>query len=211
MKVIAPLVLSLGSAPVFANAWSMGSSYFPSELRGPSCAANRMQQRQAMANRFLKDLKETHLASPRYELVDNDEKFQLSVDVPGVKMEDIDVSLEDGFLTVTGQRKSSDDTSRFASKFSQTFSLDSTVDVEKFSATLNDGVLVVMAPKDFKRVEENVTKIPIMQAKAEDKQPEVQRSKVQANAGDVDVLNLDDDESGESGSLGDDKMGDVKA
>merc|ERR1712125_101222 len=105
------------------------------------------------------------MTSPRYGLVDNEEKFQLSVDVPGVKMEDIDVSLEDGYLTVSGQRLSSSENSRSTSKFSQSFSLDPAVDIEKFTANLDNGVLVV-APKDMKRIEENVVRIPIVQGKS---------------------------------------------
>merc|ERR1719218_104738 len=116
-------------------------------------------------SRFFQDAQ--LLASPRYELVDNEDKFQLSVDVPGVKMDDINVSLEDGYLTVSGQRLSSNDNSRFTSKFSQTFSLDAAVDVDNFTASLNDGVLVVAAPKDMKRIEENITKIPVVQGKLE--------------------------------------------
>eukprot|EP00980_Cylindrotheca_fusiformis_P002554 scaffold606_cov63-Cylindrotheca_fusiformis.AAC.1 len=104
MKLITPSVLALGSAlPVYANAWSIGPTYFPSQLMVPSRAIDMMQRRQALANRFFNDFKEIQMASPRYELIDNDEKFQLSVDVPGVKADDIDVSLEDRYLTVTGQ------------------------------------------------------------------------------------------------------------
>merc|ERR1712224_218652 len=64
-------------------------------------------------------------------------------------MGDIDIKLDDGRLTVKGQRVAASDSSRFTSKFSQTFSLDPTVDVESFTATLNNGVLVVSAPKDL--------------------------------------------------------------
>lgn len=143
----------------------MGSPYSIKQVFVPVPSANTMMRRKrALANQFLQ---ETQLASPRYEVVDNEDKFQLSVDVPGVKMEDIDVSLEDGYLTVSGQRLSSKDNSRFTSKFSQTFSLDPAVDVDQFSANLDNGVLVVAAPKDMKRIEENITKIPVVQGKSE--------------------------------------------
>merc|ERR1739845_337966 len=99
--------------------------------------------------------------SHRYELIDNEEKFQLTVDVPGVNEEDIDIKLDDGRLTVKGQRVPASDSSRFTSKFSQTFSLDPTVDVESFTATLNNGVLFVSAPKGLAKLEENVRKIHI--------------------------------------------------
>merc|ERR1712224_509758 len=102
----------------------------------------------------------------RHELVDDDEKFELSIDVPGVKEEDIDVKLEDGLLTVQGHRMaSSDSSSQFiTSKFSKSFSLDKTVDVEQITAELKNGVLTVSAPKDMKKLEENVRRIPVTAA-----------------------------------------------
>merc|ERR1712232_1385612 len=99
--------------------------------------------------------------SQRYELIDNNEKFELKVDVPGVKEEDIDIKLDDGKLTIEGQRMATSETSEFTSKFSKTFSLDPTVDVDQFSANLKNGVLIVFAPKDLAKLEENIRRIPI--------------------------------------------------
>eukprot|EP00526_Cylindrotheca_closterium_P000803 CAMPEP_0113626566 /NCGR_PEP_ID=MMETSP0017_2-20120614/13741_1 /TAXON_ID=2856 /ORGANISM="Cylindrotheca closterium" /LENGTH=215 /DNA_ID=CAMNT_0000536755 /DNA_START=108 /DNA_END=756 /DNA_ORIENTATION=+ /assembly_acc=CAM_ASM_000147 len=167
MKFITPTILALASTPATTNAWSMGGGpYFTKQIYVPvpSAANTMMRRKRALANKFFQ---ETQLASPRYELVDNEDKFQVSVDVPGVKMEDIDVSLEDGYLTVSGQRLTSNDNSRFTSKFPKLFSLDAAVNVEQFSANLDNGVLVVMAPKDMKRIEENITKIPVVQGKSE--------------------------------------------
>merc|ERR1712188_344542 len=105
-------------------------------------------------------------ATHRYELVDNNEKFELNVDVPGVKEEDIEIKLEENMLTVQGQRMAASETSKFSSKFSKTFSLDQTVDVEKFTASLKNGVLTVSAPKDLAKLEENIRRIPVMSAAA---------------------------------------------
>merc|ERR1712232_287581 len=74
--------------------------------------------------------------------------------------------LEDNLLTVQGQRMAASGTSKFSSKFSKTFSLDQTVDVEKFTASLTNGVLTVSAPKDLAKLEENVRRIPVMSAAA---------------------------------------------
>merc|ERR1712107_478598 len=78
------------------------------------------------------------------------------VDVPGVEEEDLDIKIDDGRITVEGQRMmvSSNEASRFTSKFSKTFSLDPTVDVDMFTASLNNGVLVVSA-KDSAKLEQN--------------------------------------------------------
>jgi len=199
MKLIAPTMLSLASmTPTTADAWSMGSgglSLFSTPTKIYVARPTAMRKRQRVG-RFLQDAQ--RLASPRYELVDNETKFQLSVDVPGVKMDDINVSLEDGYLTVSGQRLSCSDDSRFTSKFSQTFSLDPAVDVEQFSASLADGVLVVEAPKDMKRIEENITRIPVVQGKATsevDGKMEVEKKPPVADESDADrpdTLDLDD-------------------
>ena len=110
--------------------------------------------------------------SPRYKLVDNEDKFQLTLDVPGVKAEDLVVSLEEGFLTVRGHRTESDDTSRFKFQFIQQFSLDPAIVVEQFTAKLDNGVLVVTAPKEVKKSEESIHKIPILQTKEDTNLPE---------------------------------------
>merc|ERR1711963_1144951 len=70
----------------------------------------------------------------------------------------------EGRLTVQGQRTVLSESSKFTSKFSKTFSLDQTVDVDKFTASLKDGVLTVAAPKDLAKLEENVRRIPVMAA-----------------------------------------------
>ena len=190
MKLNTSAVLALGSTPALAQAWSLGPSYFPSDLLIAS-PSSMLQRQRALANRFFRETPGAY--SPRYQLIDNEEKFQISVDVPGVKADDLDVSIEDGYLSIRGQRIAADDTSRFTSKFSQTFSLDPAVDAEKLSAALNDGVLVVSAPKDLKRIEENVRKIPILQSQG-DEVTKLEEKPTEAQLNDDEEIDLDKDE-----------------
>merc|ERR1712146_691722 len=106
--------------------------------------------------------------SPRYEITDNEEKFKVALDLPGVKAEDINVSYDedDKVLSITGQRQTGNEEYSFTSKFSQSFYLDRTAEVEKLTAHLENGVLVVSAPKDHKRLEIGIRKIPIQQVEA---------------------------------------------
>merc|ERR1719413_293967 len=76
--------------------------------------------------------------------------FDQQVGYPSNRYQLID---NDGQLTVAGQRLAVSESSRFASKFSQSFYLDPTVDVDNFTATLKNGVLVVSAPKDLSKLE----------------------------------------------------------
>lgn len=154
--------LALTVAPLAVSSWSIGPSYYSTPLSLKFIEIDSPVERVLKKQRTIAQRAFNHgYPSNRYQLIDNDEKFQLTVDVPGVKEEDIDIKLDDGQLTVTGQRRSVSEFSRFASKFSQSFYLDPTVDVDSFTATLTDGVLVVSAPKELSKLEENVRRIPI--------------------------------------------------
>jgi len=159
----------------------MGTSTLDDVLRKQRMIAQRMFDKQVT------------LSSNRYELIDNDEKFQLTVDVPGIKEEDIDIKLDDGQLTVKGQRVGESESSRFSSRFSQSFYLDPTVDVDSFTATLKNGVLVVSASKDLGKLEENVRRIPItpledILAEADQKEEKVE---LENEEGEETEINLD--------------------
>merc|ERR1711959_791572 len=103
-------------------------------------------------------------ATQPYKLIDSDKTFELAVSVPGMNEDDIDVKLDNGRLTIQGQKVNSTETSRLTSKFYKTFALDPIVDANKLTATLKDGVLAVSAPKDLTKLEENVRTIPITAA-----------------------------------------------
>jgi hypothetical protein len=68
----------------------------------------------------------------------------------------------DSVLSIQGQRESSDGTTTTTRRFERSISLDPSVDLEKFTATLDNGVLVITAPKDSQRIEKNLRRIPIV-------------------------------------------------
>lgn len=84
----------------------------------------------------------------RSQVFDNDTEFTVSVDVPGVKPEDLKVSVNDGTLTIEGARevRSEDGTSFEKSNFSRSYQL-SNVDFTELKANLHEGVLDITAPK----------------------------------------------------------------
>lgn len=102
-------------------------------------------------------------SSPCYEVTEDDKQFQLAVDVPGVKAGDLNIQLEQGgrVLRLSGGRKvrSADGKSVNESKFEKSFTIDRSIDSNKISANLADGVLVITAPKHTKQ--EEVQKIVI--------------------------------------------------
>ena len=106
-------------------------------------------------------------STPRYQVNDTDESFQVSLDVPGVKQSDIDISLENNILTIAGERNVGIGDVTRKTTFSKSFTLDdSTVDSDGITAKLTNGVLLVTAPKHV--VVANVKKIAVMQVEEDD-------------------------------------------
>lgn len=102
-------------------------------------------------------------SSPRYEITNNEEKFQIAFDLPGLKPEDVNIRVEEGrrMLFIEGVREKTGEGYSFSSKFSQSFTLDPSVEADKLETKMQDGVLLVSAPKDQARIEENARTIPI--------------------------------------------------
>ncbi len=96
----------------------------------------------------------THWA-PAVDIVEEKNRFVVSADVPGVRPEDIDVTMEAGVLTVSGVRHpgSHDEpvelrrTERASGRFSRRFTLPESTDADKITARCRDGILEVSIPK----------------------------------------------------------------
>lgn len=88
--------------------------------------------------------------SPGYEINESDNMYSIAVDVPGVKAQDMKVELEhEGrVLHISGGRKVEQDngTTR-ETKFEKRFTIGENVDKDKMTANLENGVLVLTAPK----------------------------------------------------------------
>jgi HSP20 family protein len=92
---------------------------------------------------------------PLVDVVETKENILLKVEVPGVKQEDINISIEDNTLTVKGERKyesqvDEEGYSRFErtyGAFQRSVQLPPTVDADRVKAGYKDGVLEIQLPK----------------------------------------------------------------
>jgi HSP20 family protein len=92
---------------------------------------------------------------PLVDVVDSKDGILLKVEVPGVKQEDINISIEENTLTVKGERKhesrvDEEGYSRFERSygtFERSVLLPPTVDADHVKATYKDGVLEIQLPK----------------------------------------------------------------
>ena len=92
---------------------------------------------------------------PPVDVFEDHEGIKLTAELPGVKAEDVKISLENQTLTLRGEKKQiAEETvekvhryERSYGSFERTFTLPSTVDSEKIQATFADGILTVTLPK----------------------------------------------------------------
>ena len=94
---------------------------------------------------------------PAMDIVENDDAFVATADLPGLGKDDIEISVEEGTLSISGERKlehvEDDEKKGFKrlerawGSFRRSFTLPQGVDLEKVSASFTDGVLTVTLPK----------------------------------------------------------------
>ena len=100
-------------------------------------------------------LRSTYEWMPDIDVFEKDGKIVVRADLPGIKREDIDVSVQDDTLVVRGQREEETDidnetyygSERALGRFYRAVSLPAGVDPDEIDATYGDGVLQVSVPK----------------------------------------------------------------
>jgi HSP20 family protein len=93
-------------------------------------------------------------AAPRFEVDESEDGYSLSLDLPGVAPEDLNVTVEDGVLTVTGERElevpegyRARRSERSRLKIDRSITLGDRVDPAGIEAKLEHGVLTLTLPK----------------------------------------------------------------
>jgi HSP20 family protein len=102
--------------------------------------------------------------SPAINFSEKNGKYYVTADIPGVKKEDISVTLENGYLTVSGKKEESKEEKEanyymketHYGSFSRSFRLPEEVDESKIEATYKDGVLTVSVEKSEKSVTKKI-------------------------------------------------------
>jgi HSP20 family protein len=95
------------------------------------------------------------VGNPAVDLYEDKDNVFVKAELPGLKREDIEVSLHDGALSISGERKTEEKvenaevrrTERFVGRFQRTITLPSTVKADSVNAQYKDGVLTVTLPK----------------------------------------------------------------
>jgi len=93
--------------------------------------------------------------TPALDMHEDKDNIVVRAELPGMKKEDINISLHDGSLSISGERRSEEKTEnaevyraeRFVGRFQRTVTLPAPVAVDKVKAQYKDGVLTITLPK----------------------------------------------------------------
>jgi HSP20 family protein len=98
---------------------------------------------------------EVGIASPAVDVLDREKEIVVRADLPGVEKNDVEVTVEEGALTLRGERRGEREeksetcyrSERWSGSFTRRLALPPGVDPDKISATFASGVLEIHVPK----------------------------------------------------------------
>lgn len=92
---------------------------------------------------------------PVVDIAERKHDYRITVELPGVKKEDVKITVENGTLTVRGEKKSEEGgegegfrrTERSYGTFQRSFTLPTSVRIDKIDASYEAGILTLLIPK----------------------------------------------------------------
>jgi HSP20 family protein len=123
-----------------------------SELDRIQREVNRLFENTNRANQGEQDLAQWN---PRIDVFEDPERFVFYAELPGLTAQQVNVSIENNLLTLSGERKFTHEDKRqnyhrierLYGNFRRSFQLPTTVDTAKIQAEMKDGVLTLTLPK----------------------------------------------------------------
>lgn len=104
---------------------------------------------------------------PQVDIAETEKAFEIEVSVPGINKEDFKIDFNEGKLTISGERKQSEEKdgknyhtreTRYGS-FARSFQLPDSVDEAKIKASYDNGILSLHIPKDEKKTLSRTIKV----------------------------------------------------
>lgn len=136
------------NVPAFGAPFSLFGNDFD-QVFGPLFGRNRAPQAEQTEGDA-----PVAVLTPRIDVAETDDAIELTAELPGVEESDVDVSVLEGVLTLSGEKKSTRESNdgvrvveRRYGSFKRSFRLADNIDAEKISATFKNGVLTLTLPK----------------------------------------------------------------
>jgi HSP20 family protein len=121
--------------------------------------------------------------APALDISERKDAYLVTVELPGMTAEDLDITMEDGLLTIQGERQFTADSSeeqfhrveRRYGAFRRSITLPAHVLAEQIEASFEDGVLLILVPKAEeakpKRIQVRPGRVEVTAASSEDATP----------------------------------------
>jgi HSP20 family protein len=93
--------------------------------------------------------------APRVDIAETEKEYSIKAEIPEVKKDDVKVTVDNGVLTIKGERKQEKEeknkkfhrVERFYGSFTRSFTLPDKVDENRIEASFKDGMLTLTIPK----------------------------------------------------------------
>jgi HSP20 family protein len=121
--------------------------------------------------------------SPALDISERKDAYLVTVELPGVETDDLEITMEDGLLTIQGERHFAHDSSeqqfhrveRRYGAFRRSITLPAQVQAEQIEASFDNGVLQILVPKmeeaKPKRIQVRPGRAEVLAASSEDTTP----------------------------------------
>lgn len=113
--------------------------------------------------RFFDVFSKNDTYAPACEILDEEKSYSISLDIPGLRKEDLDIEVKDNHLHISGERKVEKATKenvlrteRRYGKFARVFSLPKNVNPDAIEAKFENGVLEIVLPKEEKSTSKKI-------------------------------------------------------
>lgn len=157
--------------------WSRQENRVPAQVSAAGEASDPLLSLHREVNRLFDDVfrgfgvpslasAERGILSPSLELAETDKEIRVTAELPGLDEKDVEVIVEEGVLTLRGEKKSEVEdkdrgySERSYGRFERRIGLPRGIEQDKANATFKNGVLTVTVPKSASAAE-NVRRIPV--------------------------------------------------
>lgn len=114
-------------------------------------------------NGVYRDIPSRSTFSPRIDIIESEKEFKLYADLPGMGKEDVSISVENGVITISGEKKHSEAEDNYyryyerrEGSFERRFNLPDEVDAESVAAEMKHGELVISIQKQEKALPKKI-------------------------------------------------------
>ncbi|MFW5847577.1 MAG: Hsp20/alpha crystallin family protein [bacterium] len=105
-----------------------------------------------------------NMFTPLGDVIETEKEYNIDLMLPGIKKDDIKIKIEDGKISIEGERKENKENKfnhkeTWFGKFKKTYVLPDDINVDNVDASYEDGILKVKIPKDTEKIKSKLIEV----------------------------------------------------